>query len=108
MILDNLGSVLPAEKLQLCNAFGLLCHGLARVLRCECAQTSLSPRLIQDTRRLVCNIVLALVELEECLVEGLIPVFASLSPLICYQITRLHRHVPCRSAQIQFTLPARL
>ena len=86
-MLHNILSSFPcADQQVLCDTFELLCRGVAGVLRREGTQTSLSPQLIQDTRRLVCNVALALVEQEGYFVEGLAPsilvLFANL-PLNC-------------------------
>lgn len=79
MVHNILTSFPSADQRVLCDTFELLCRGVAGVLRREGTQTSLSPQLIQDTRRLVCNVTLALVEQGGYFVEGLAPSILVLS-----------------------------
>jgi len=79
MVHNILTSFPSADQQVLCDTFELLCRGVAGVLRREGTQTSLSPQLIQDTRRLVCNVTLALVEQGGYFVEGLAPSILVLS-----------------------------
>jgi hypothetical protein len=82
IIHNILSSSTPADQQVLCDTFELLCRGVAGVLRREGTQTSLSPQLIQDTRRLVCNVALALVEQRGYFAEGLALSISVLSSLI--------------------------
>lgn len=79
MLHHNLDGLLSADKQRLCNTFGLLCRGVAGILCREGAQTGLPPHLIEDTRRLVCNLTVSLVERAESFIEGLVLFIAILA-----------------------------
>jgi hypothetical protein len=107
MLLHNLYGFLSADNQPLCNTFGLLCRGMTSVLRREGVQASLPSHLIEDVRRLVCNLALAFVEREECLVEGLVFFILILSSLIPHQTSRLRCYISSRSAHVHLALSIR-